>query len=240
MWINSLDCLSPPYYVKACVRTKRTLGPYPPTDLIIKPESRDRSYIRVANFSPETPEIDVYIGNRLLAKDLQFGELTIYITVIPGKYKLTLTPPGDRDNPYFSSEITIEERSVISTIAVNLLDPDARLKVIDDDVYVLPNKIFIKFVNTVYDSPPLDFILNLNKLFSNVTYPMVTDFKLIDMAYLYNLIIQRADTNEVIFNIPNIVLEPGKVYTFYGIGLMEGDPPFEVVASLDGSSYFLN
>ncbi|TCK90509.1 uncharacterized protein DUF4397 [Natranaerovirga hydrolytica] len=226
-------------YIKKTEGKKILLFHHPPTDLLVKPYSRHQTYIRFANFSPTTSDVDVYIDNRTVAKRLSYGSITIYINLPPKDYTISITPPDDKDNPYLTEYLEITHDPSTVTIAFNLLG-SSTLKVISDHVLITGRDLFVQFVNCSVDSPPLDFIINLKKLFSNVSPEDTPKYELIERSANYDIIIQRSDTDTVVFNATNLVLVPGRAYTFYGIGIFEGEPPFTLVATLDGSSYFID
>ncbi|TCT12126.1 uncharacterized protein DUF4397 [Natranaerovirga pectinivora] len=234
MWINPTRKPSCPYYLKLI--NKQSFG-HPPTDLVVKPHTRKNSYLRFANFCTDTPEIDVYVENRPIAKKLRYGTLSMYATLSPGKHLVKIYAPDDKHKVYYSDYITIDKDDIITTFAFDQTY-NSELIGFNDDVIVIPTEIFIRFINCSPDAPPLTFIINLEKTFSNISVNLVPQYKKVKINSNYDIIIQRSDTDEVIYNVPNIILIPGRAYTFYGIGIIDEEPPFQLVASLDGSSYF--
>ncbi|TCT12129.1 uncharacterized protein DUF4397 [Natranaerovirga pectinivora] len=243
MWItprNNRIHSTCPYYIKSLeTRRFRSLTYHPPTDLLIKPHTRVSSYIRFANFSPYAPKIDIYLDHRVIAKNVNFAEQTMYITVAPKEYTVSIYRSDEPNEVLYETTIDIPEESVISTISINLIN-GVDLISVDDDARILPDEVFIKFANVSPGSPPLDFIVNLNDYFTNTHFNYISNYEVLEKAPNYNVIIRRSDTHEVIYNVPNILLKTGNAYTFYAIGILDGEPPFTFVTSLDGSSYFVD
>ncbi|WP_165878595.1 DUF4397 domain-containing protein [Natranaerovirga pectinivora] len=194
------------------------------------------SYIRFANFIPELLDVDIYFNDTLKVRNLRYGEETSYISFSPGDYKITIFSTIDNAQPLVETSIEITTPGLILTIPLHSLDKE-ELNIIEDNALIIPNEIFVKFVNLSPNSPPLNFIFNLVDIFRNIIYDYSSNYKLIEKAPNYHIIIQNAQTNKILYDLPNIVLEPGNAYTFFAIGIMDGDPPFKLVVSLDGSSY---
>ncbi|TCT12113.1 uncharacterized protein DUF4397 [Natranaerovirga pectinivora] len=231
---------APSYYItQQQVRGYITLGPQPPTSLIVRPISRVSAHIRFANFSQLAPIINIYLDNRLIANNLRYKQQTMYLSLEPRAYTLSINLSNEPDTLFYETTIVIPDEAVISTVSVNLLEG---LKIIDisDDAEITSDKVSIKFVNVSPDSPPLSFLINAQEKFNNINANESTDYIQITTASNFNIEIKRTDTGEIISTVPNVLLLTGNAYTFYAIGLFYGTPSFEVVSSLDGSSYFLD
>jgi hypothetical protein len=212
---------------------------HPPTKLLIQPHTRHKSYLRIANFSPDAPNFDVYIDDKLIAKNLTFGEQTSYITILPSEHKVKLYESNSKQNLILEHTISVPEHAVISTLAISLLE-DLHLTLVNDDISVQPNEILIKFSNMSPDTGKLTLIVNLERTFIRLNFGETSDYTILPRAVNYNFILEKSTTKEILFQVPNMLFQPGKAYTLYVIGLKDGDPPLQLVTSLDGSSYFLD
>jgi hypothetical protein len=126
-----------------------------------------------------------------------------------------------------------------TTIAIDHVK-DMSLHLINDDIHILPYETLIKFVNLSKDSNSMNFIINHDLLFDSINYEGVTEYISLKPATNYNVIITDYQTRTLILDVQNILLLPGKAYTFYVIGLMTSTPQIQLVTALDGSSYFLD
>ncbi|MFP4697223.1 MAG: DUF4397 domain-containing protein [Eubacteriales bacterium] len=213
-------------------------GLYPPTELLVKPKKTNKSYARIAHFSPDTPSLNVYIDNMILGGDIDYTERTLYRLLEQGSHTITVYPAGEKE-PILDDTFIMPQGTII-TIALIIKLEELSLEIINDSTRILPNEIVAKFVNYSPNSPNLDALINDTEYFSEIIYDQVTSYVTLPDATNYNLKLRNSDTGEIILELPNIVLSPNKAYTFYVIGLYEDTPPLQVVTTLDGSSYLLD
>ncbi|TCT11631.1 uncharacterized protein DUF4397 [Natranaerovirga pectinivora] len=208
---------------------------YPPHYLKTLPTPRSNSYIRFANFTPTFPPIDVYLNGSIIASNLKFGEITNYYRVIPGKHLLSIYVANDRNNPFFATTITVPVADIISTFAFGF--EDLSFYLISDDFRTLPDEVAVNFVHLSPNAPPLDLYIDGVLYFSAIYFKEATRYIVLDQKPLYNILLKIAGTDYTLINLPNMTLQPNNSYTFNVVGLYEGDPPLQIVTTLDGSTY---
>lgn len=196
------------------------------------------SYIRLLHASPKAPAVDIYLNDdNILADNLSYGEFTPYLPLMPETYTIEIYPANDSDMPILTKEITLPEKT-IDTIAVIGELPNIELYVINDPIESLdPASSKLRFVNLSPDSPALNVTLpDGSVLFKNVSYKGVSDYmKISPKTYTVELV--PTGTDKAILYVPNIRLRPDAFYSFYAIGLVEGDPYIKLLIPLDGNSY---
>ncbi|TCT12125.1 uncharacterized protein DUF4397 [Natranaerovirga pectinivora] len=209
---------------------------YPPSELLVKPTSRSNSYIRIGHFSPDAPPVDAYIDDYLLASNLSFGQETFYKIIEPDSHNIKLYPTGEKNSPLIDETIKIPKGTVVSTIAINRLDK-LDIILVNDNVYVSPGEIMIKFSNMSPNGRSMNFYINDALIFENVTYRDVTYYTDLSINTYYNILVTDYVTGEAIIDVPNLILLPTSAYSFYGVGLQDN---YRLVITLDGSSYFFD
>ncbi|MCT4544730.1 MAG: DUF4397 domain-containing protein [Vallitalea sp.] len=196
------------------------------------------SYIRLLHASPNAPAVDVYAnGDNLLADNLSYGEFTPYLPVMPGTYTIDIFPANNSDMPIFTKTIEIPEK-IIATVAVIGELPNIELFIVNDPKEPLkPNSSKLRFINISPDSPALNVIQpDGSTLFRDVSYKGITDYMSISPE-TYTIQLVTTDDNKPVLYVPNIRLLPDAFYSFYTIGLLEGDPYLQMLIPLDGNSY---
>jgi hypothetical protein len=74
------------------------------------------------------------------------------------------------------------------------------------------------------------------KLFERVAYQTATNYISIS-PNVYAFYVQQSGTGKNLVYAPNIQLLPGRFYTVYAVGEMNGTVPLQVLIPLDGNSY---
>ncbi|ERJ12975.1 DUF4397 domain-containing protein [Haloplasma contractile] len=100
---------------------------------------------------------------------------------------------------------------------------------------VQTNRAYVRFVHLSPNAPSVDITLpNGPALFSDVTFEETTEYIEVRPA-TYTLQVRPArNTNQVVLSVPNVTLEPGKVYTVYAVGLLNEDPALSALYLEDG------
>lgn len=195
------------------------------------------SYIRVLHASPDVPGVDVYLNNRLMAGNLTYKNFTPYIGVNPGVYSVRIYPAGQTFDPVIDTNLQIAPQSIYTSALVGTL-PDIELYIVPDPVIPpLMNRARIRFVHLSPTTPEVDITLsNGVPLFRNVGYKGVTDYKALTPGR-YTIQARLPDTDNVVLNVPNVILRPGRNLSVYAVGLAGETPPLQFLIPLDGSTY---
>lgn len=95
-----------------------------PTEPVEPPETG----IRVAHFSPDAPNVDVYLGGDVVLEDVPYRTISDYLAVDAGTYPVKITAAGDPETVVFDQEVTIEQGAIYSAFAIGLLEPPENLE----------------------------------------------------------------------------------------------------------------
>lgn len=194
-------------------------------------------FIRVLNASPGAQPVDVYIGGRLIARNLPYREFTPYLQVPSGSDNIRVYSTGTTANPILNTNVNIEPRT-ISTLAIINRPGELGLQQVPEPKLQIPQgRAMLRFAHLSPNAPGVDITLpDGQKLFSDVTYREVTDYIPVNPGR-YTLQARVAGTDQVALNVPNINLRPKQFYTVYAVGLVSGTPPLQVLIPLDGNTY---
>ena len=200
------------------------------------PRSASNSYVRVLHASPDAPAVDIYVDGKLIVKNLSYKQLTNYIPVKPGSYKIQIFAAGQQMNPVISTTATIPAQSALTLAAIGTLSNIELMAI--SEVYMPTNiaqKSFIRFVHLSPNAPAVDIVNdNGTKLFENVSYKTYTNYIAVAPGR-YTLMVKPTGTDQTVLTIPNVHLMSGMLYSIYAVGLVGGKPPLEAIISVDGN-----
>ena len=190
--------------------------------------------LRVAHFSPDAPNVDVYVdGDRVIA-DLAYDSITPYLEITPGTYTVTITAAGDEDTVAFEGDLWLG-RAYYTVAAIGELEAGTfRPHVLIDDGSVL-----LRAVHASPDAPAVDIYVNggANPIIEDVSFGQSTNYVAIPAAS-YTLDIRPAGDPETTVASFDVDLERGVAYTGFAIGYLEPgdreDRAFTLRATVDG------
>lgn len=201
------------------------------------PYGYNTSYARVLHASPDAPGVDVYLNNALIARNLTYQNFTEYMPLMPGRYNVKVFATGTTSNPVIDTVINVMPDSDYTIAATGFLKDIQPLVINDTSARIAPNMSQIKFVHLVPDAPRVDVTLpNGKKLFRNIAFREVSKKLLVDPGK-YTVQVRVAGTDNVVLTVPNVMLKPGKYYTIYAVGTVDGDKPLQAIIALDKASY---
>jgi hypothetical protein len=194
-------------------------------------------YIRLLHASPNTPAVDIYANDNLVARNLTYRGFTEYFPVPAGSYHITAFPSGQKTSPILAANISVPAGSILTIAGTGSL-PDLSLVTVSDRLMpILPEKTYVKFVHLSPNTPGVDVTLPDGRIiFADVEFREVTNYLSVEPGR-YTLQARTAGTSSVILNVPNINLGPNRFYTVYFVGLTGADPSLQMLIALDGNSY---
>jgi hypothetical protein len=211
--------------------------PYAPYYASLNRENPNYSYIRIFHASPGSPAVDIYIDDKIAIRNLPYRGFSVYLRTAPGSYNVKVFPTGQREKPVIDTKIDVPSRSILTVAAIGTLSNISLLPILEPPIAQNPRVAYIRFSQLSPNSPNLDVILaGTGKIFSNVAYTKTTDY-LPTNPGVHTFNITTTGNSERILHVPNIRLLPNRIYTIYTIGLLQKNPPLQVVVPLDGSSY---
>src|SRR6056297_1302556 len=90
-----------------------------------------KSFLRFANLAPTTPNLDLSLpGGPVLFKDVEFKEVTDYISVSPKTYTIELFPTGTKDRILYVPNMTLQPNNFYTVYAIGGIDDSPPLQVV--------------------------------------------------------------------------------------------------------------
>ncbi len=185
--------------------------------------TKSAGQIRLLHAVPSAPAVDIYANDKLLYKNLSFGQITDYINVSAGQYKVQIFQSGNKDNLFITENYEVKPNSA-STIAVTYENNEISFFVLDDSSK--DNKSFlsyVRFINLSPDSRLLSLRLPENiVLFDEVSYLETNEHYPLS-AGIYNFVVISSDGTFEKY-ISNVKLERKMSITIYVVGLFKRNP----------------
>lgn len=177
--------------------------------------------IQFVHASPDAPGVDIRLGWRTVARDLNFPDHTRYTLAISGERRVKVNVAGT-STTVIDATVPFQRGTSYSVFAVNEV---ANLEplVLTDDLSA-PEKGFahVRFIHLSPNAPAVDVALQGGAVvFGDYEFKEYTAFTPLP-AGTYDLEVRLAGTDTVVLPLPGITLENGKIYTVFAKGLVGG------------------
>lgn len=173
--------------------------------------------------------VDIYINGQPAIRNLAFGAITGYTSLPVGDYKIEVFPAGKRDKAVITQYVRVNKGRAYTLAAADVRGTkNNQLLVYEDDLTPVAGRSRVRLIHLSPDLGRVDVaIKGGNVIFSDVGY---RDARFITLdSGRYNLEIRPVGKKEILFDVPDVRLVAGKIYTIMVIGRTEGQPPFQVL-----------
>ncbi|WP_265112496.1 DUF4397 domain-containing protein [Halosolutus halophilus] len=186
-----------------------------------KPVDTPGAAVRVAHFSPDAPNVDVYVdGNRVLA-DVAYGDVSPYLEIEPGTYRIKITASGDPGTVAFDGDVAFGAAfytvAAIGELGSGTFQPAVLLDA---------GSALVRLVHAAPDAPAVDVYADDQPVFEDVEFTDSSDYVPVP-AGAYTVTVRPAGDPDTIVASFDVTLERGTAYTAYAIGYLE--PPQDVM-----------
>lgn len=201
-------------------------------DIIYKP-----SFVRVLHASPDAPNVDIYVNDELVYKDLAYKKFTPYLPLKPDQYNVKVYATGTKINPVIDATLDVLANQDYTVAATGMLKDIKPLVVHDTAMLLKPNNGQIKFVHLSPNAPAVDITLpDGTVLFNDIEYKETSNNLEVPVGN-YTIQARVAGTDKVVLTVPNVLIRDNKYYTIYAVGLVGDEPPLQALIALDKASY---
>jgi len=189
-------------------------------DTNITPPTVTQPVIMVTHASPNTPNIDIYIGNTKVSSNVSYPFSTPYNTGSVGNDRVRVNI-ANSSNSAIDTSFYCEEGKSYSVFAIDSLSKITPLVL--TDVLTVPGtgNSNVRFINLSPNGPDVDLYVAAVNSFPNIAFKEVYDFRAL-AAGTYTLQVKLAKQPVVIFTLPNVTFSSGKIYTVYLKGFAGG------------------
>jgi hypothetical protein len=178
-----------------------------------------QAMVRVAHFSPDAPNVDVYVGGKKALSDVPYKTVSDYLPLPAGKADLAVRPAGaaaDSD-PVIEASPTLKAGQAYTVAAVGKV---AAIKgeIFTDDLSAPPSgQAKVRAIHAAPDVPAVDVAVEGGPtLFKGAEFPSATDYAAVPAA-TYTVQVKAAGGDKVLLS-ASAPVEAGKVYSIAAIG----------------------
>lgn len=192
------------------------------------------SFIRFLHASPNTPAVDIYIGNKKAVSNLSYASMAGYAALPSTYHKIDAYPIGQKGEPLLRFTIS-PVKGNYRTFVLAGLSPNIQHRTYIDSGEIIPgNESLLRFVHISPNAPAADVTLEKGEaLFSGLTFGRTEKYIRMEPG-IYSLRVRAVGTSNVILGLSSVALSGGRAYTMYAIGTPEGSPPLSAVILSDG------
>ncbi|KGX91985.1 peptidase [Pontibacillus halophilus JSM 076056 = DSM 19796] len=183
------------------------------------------SKVRVFHASPNAPAVDVYINGQMVLRNVSFGQISDYVDLPAGDYRIEVKPTG-QISAVITESVRVPGGGAFTVAAVGNVE-DISLLTIPDDVNGEQGKAKVRFTHLSPDAPRVDIaVKGGDVLFSNVGFKESTDYITLPPTKV-DLEVRPAGSKQVVLTVPDVRLKAGEVYNAVAIGYLNGTPSLE-------------
>jgi hypothetical protein len=178
------------------------------------------AHVLVVHASPDAPGVDLLVDNvKVNSLPLTFPNATGYLPVTAGNRNIKVNASGTSTS-VINANLDLSADISYSIFAIDTLASIAPLVIQDNLGAPASGKSHVRFIHLSPNAPAVDITLTDGTVvFGNKAFSQYTPFTPLN-AGTYNLQVRLAGTSTVVLNLPNIVLENGKIYTVFAKGLV--------------------
>ena len=197
--------------------------------------AQDAAKVRVLHGVGDAPAVDVYAGRDKIVSDLEFGQITDYLTVPAGTYRIRVLPAGTPlkgSTAVVDAKLTFEAGTMTTVAATGSLAELVPQVVADDPAPSLENAQ-IRVAHLAL-APAVDIaVKDGDVVIADLAYPDNSGYLDVPPGS-YTFEIRAAGTEDVVMEVGPVDLAAGTSSTAFAVGDFEA-ATFMVVPALDAS-----
>jgi hypothetical protein len=194
--------------------------------------AQEMARVRVVHASPDAPAVDVYADGTKALTAVPYKGSSDYLQVPAGARNFQVFATGAdpaTDEPVIDADATLISGRDYAVIAVGTLAEIRPLVLEDNNAAPAAGKAHVRVVHASPDAPAVDVAVKGGPvLFSDLAFPGADGPSPVD-AGTYDLEVRAAGTSTVALPIDDVALQPGKIYTVFAVGLVNGSPALEAL-----------
>ena len=198
--------------------------------------------LRVVHAVPDAPPVDVLVDGNVAFSNVPYKGITPYSPLSAGAHRVQVVPTGTGQPPLIDTSVDLPANRDNTFLAVGRLADIEPLTLVDDNTLPPAGQAKVRFVHASPNAPPVDVAVRGGPvLFADVPFKGVGDYVTLN-AGTFDLEVRAADaglqtptSGEVLLLVPSVRLGERTVNTVYAVGLLNEEPPLEVIISVDAT-----
>jgi len=188
----------------------------------------DQANVRVAHFSPDAPDVDVYVDGDRVLSEVPFRTVSDYLAVPVGTRTVTVTAAGDPDTVAFEGDVDLAAADYTVAAVGELASADSRFRplVLEDDNSDVGNDTArVRMVHASPDAPAVDVTLQSSgdALYDGVPFGESGYVEVPAGTYTLQVRGDTEDNDGDVVADFNLELAGGTVYTAFAGGYLTPD-----------------
>jgi len=193
--------------------------------------------VRVLHGAGDAPAVDVYASGDLFLEGLEYAQVSDYLEVPGGEYRVQVVPSGatlDEGPIVIDAALTFDGGTMTTVAATGSLAGGIQPQVVVDEPAPSADDSQVRIVHLSSDAPAVDIAPDGDAaLIEGLAYPDATAY--VDLAAgSYDLEIRPAGSTDVAFDLDELTLDAGTSYSAFAVGGL-GDGSFTVVPAVDAA-----
>lgn len=183
--------------------------------------------LRIGNFSPDAPAMNVSVDGDLLLEDISFGTLGDYmdlddiVDTDADMIDIEIMPATGGD-AVIAESLSIEDDQRYTLMAVGMLDELELLTLTDEQRSIEDGDARLRFVNTTVDAPAVDLMADDTLVFETIEFGEIRSAVPVD-ANTWDIDVRVAGEHESLVSLDGMTLDDMTSYTLISTGLIADD-----------------
>lgn len=193
------------------------------------------SQVRVLHASPDAPAVDVYFDGNLQVKDAKYKDISNYLDLLPGEYRVQIVPAGKTlaEGPVvIDTTLNVEKGKVYAVAAAGMLASIKLVVAVDAGEQPPDGRGQVRVWHLSPDAPAVDVVTTEGPqvtLAKGLSFEKATPY--VDLAPGTRAVAVQANGKTVYST--NLIVPANGTLTMYIMGLVKGSPQVEAVVSRD-------
>ncbi|HOQ99840.1 MAG TPA: DUF4397 domain-containing protein [Anaerolineae bacterium] len=189
--------------------------------------------LRLVQASPSAPPLDAAVNGNTIFGSLQFKGITPYALLTPGASNVQLAPADGGQPALLNLDANLAACTDYTLLALGPPESIEPLLLLDDNSPPAPGQARVRLVNASPNAPAVDVaVAGGPVLFSSVPFKGAAGYASVSVG-TYTLEVREVGSGRVLLTVPDVTFDNCTVYTLFAVGLLDGDPPLEVVSAVD-------
>ncbi len=191
--------------------------------------------VQVLHFSPDAPNVDVYVDGILTFENLAFGEATGYVTVAADTYEVVVSPTGTSidDAVIGPVMITFNTGEFVNIAAIGSVEAGTlNATLFSQSLPLLETDEFgLTVLHAVEGAPSVDLVLNNTVVIEELAYPFTDGtndgaFNLVGTLPIDSLTVNVTGEDTVLLDLSDTAIEAGTYYLVVVGGATDAPIPY--------------
>ncbi len=187
--------------------------------------------VRVWNAAPGVRAADVYVNDTAMFLGLEYGELSDYVELPPGRHEVRVPRSGGDPEtaPLISEGLDLAPGELETVVVTGARGTFYAFRLRDNIRAFEREQAKVRLVHASPNAPPLRALLDRRQVLFERAEPLAaTPFTSAEPG-TYDLELRSTGSEETLLLYPELTLIAGTLYTLIALGLAGGRPPLQLI-----------